>query len=121
MPPFPEGTAFGIRTIHIRDVATADKLNQPTDGFSVLWREQHVNMVRHQHVGVDRATVSASAFVQPLKVRGAVPIAKEGGLPAIAALDDVGGDIGEVEAGFSWHVTVLVTFAVARECRAITV
>lgn len=54
-----------------------------------------------------------------MKICGEVLVAKERGLPTIAALDDVGGDAREIKPGFSWHVTVRVTRVVERECRAV--
>lgn len=60
-------------------------------------------MIGHQHIGMQRTTVFRDTFMQPVPVGGIVFASKERCLAAIPTLDDVGGDAGQVEAGFSWQ------------------
>jgi hypothetical protein len=91
---------------------TADILNQSADGIGILRSGQQVNMIGHQHVGMDGAAMLLGTFVEPVQVDGIIFVAEERRLTTIAALDDVSGDARQIEARLSWHVTALVTFFV---------
>jgi len=112
VPSFPKRAAFSIGMVHIRDVTAADILNQSADGFSVLGGDQQMDMIGHQHVGMNRTIMLLRAFVKPVQVRGIILITKERRLTTIAALDNMSGDARQIEARLSWHVTALVTFVV---------
>jgi hypothetical protein len=98
--------------VHIPDVVTADILNQSADGFSVLGGDQQMDMIGHQHIGMDGAAMLLGTFVEPVQVDGIIFVVEERRLTTIAALDDVSGDARQIEARLSWHVTALVTFFV---------
>lgn len=54
---FPKRAAFPVRMVHIHNVVTADMLDQSADGFGILRGDHQVDMIGHQHVGVDVATM----------------------------------------------------------------
>jgi hypothetical protein len=51
--------------------------------------DQQVNMVRHQRVGMDGATIALRAFLQAMPIRKIVFVGEEGGLAVVAALHHV--------------------------------
>ncbi|MGH8191878.1 MAG: hypothetical protein ACREP2_10575 [Rhodanobacteraceae bacterium] len=58
-----------------------------------------MNVVGHQHVGVDGTTTTTGGFQQIAPVSDMVSVGKEARLPVVAALDDVLRNAGEIEAG----------------------
>jgi hypothetical protein len=71
-----------------------------------------MDMIGHQHIGMNGTIMLLRTFVNPVQVGGVILAAKERRLTTIAALDDVSGDARQIEARLSWHVTALVTFVV---------
>jgi hypothetical protein len=54
-------------------------------------REQHMDVVGHQHIGVNGAAAIASRFFQPMEVTLVVLLGEEARLAIDAALNDVQG------------------------------
>jgi hypothetical protein len=66
-----------------------------------------MDMVGHQHIGVNRTAAIASRFFQPMEVALAVLFGEEARLAIDAALNDVQRVIGEKNARAAWAYQVL--------------
>ena len=62
-----------------------------------------MDMVGHQHIGVDVALMFISRFLKFFKIEAVVPFGPKNGLPVITALDNVLGLAGYDEAGKACH------------------
>lgn len=60
-------------------------------------------MAGHQHVGVDEAAGLLRGNAQGIEVTETIRPGVEAGLAAVAPLDDLPGQAGEVESRFSRH------------------
>lgn len=52
-------------------------------------REQQMDVIGHQHVGVQPAVLARQRFAQPAKIGEAVLVVEEARRPIVPALDDV--------------------------------
>jgi hypothetical protein len=65
--------------------------------------EQQMNVVGHEHVGMNHAAVLRRLLPQGVQVLAVIVIGVETGRPVVAALDDVPRDTGEGEASATGH------------------
>ncbi len=79
--------------IDIGNIAPPDVLHHPADAGRVLRGDKDVNVVGHQHIGVDGAVIAFCRFFQPPPIRIVVVVFKEHRFPAMPALDNVDGYI----------------------------
>lgn len=84
-------------------IALAQQLHQAPGGIRLMRRQQQMHMIRHQDVGMNRASGALRALLQLVEVISVVDIRKEAGLAVVAALDDVQGNVGEGDACAARH------------------
>jgi len=104
--PFPQCAGAVVRPIHMAHVAPAERLHHATYATEVRRRHQQVDMVGHQHVGMDRATFALCDFVEIAQVTTIVVRREEARLAVVAALDDVLCDAGKIESGWAGHADI---------------
>jgi len=71
-----------------------------TDG---AWRHEQMHVIGHQYVSVDLAAFAQGDLTQVATVTFVVSCGEEARPPVIAALDDMLGDVGKVDARSAWH------------------
>lgn len=91
-----------MTAIELAHVLAAEPLHQLADGARDGWRGQQVDVVVHQHVGVQLEAAGQQGVAQQLPVARAVIVVEEAG-QAVAALHDVLRNAGKVDAGLSRH------------------
>ena len=60
-------------------------------------------MVRHQYIRVNTAAGFPGIFGKPIQIAAIVFIGEKTGLAIIAALNEMDRDIGQCDAGATWH------------------
>ncbi|CRD46313.1 hypothetical protein WJ66_00207 [Stenotrophomonas maltophilia WJ66] len=68
-----------------------------------------MDVVAHQHIGVNPAMLLVRVMTQQAKVGGAVAIGEEHGLAIVAALDDMLRVSGRIDPSWPRHGQLLVT------------
>lgn len=81
----------------------SDILHRSADCIAGIGRHQEVDMIGHQRVGMQLATIALEAFAQPIQIGRIVARFKEDRLAVITALNDMGRDPRHLESGFPWH------------------
>lgn len=101
---FPQAAGAFVVAVDVLDVAAANGLHEP--GYAVLGfrRYQQMNVVGHEHVGMNGAVPIGSRFLEPMEVAVIILLGEETGLSINAALDDMLGQSGQFDAGATGHV-----------------
>lgn len=102
---FPQGSGSAVPVVDVPHVASAERLHGASDASWRGGRHHQVDVVGHQDIGVHRAAFTTGDLAQILQVPYVVDLREEAGTTIVAALDDVLGDAGQVEARRSWHAT----------------
>lgn len=105
--PFPQSAAAAISLVHIMHIALSLRLHQRTNRIGGAGRHQQVDMVVHQHPGVDAAFEVSRVIVQPLQVELVIFVGKKTGVAVVATLDDVKRDGGASDTGTTGHDVTL--------------
>src|SRR5690606_416036 len=100
---FPKRARAQVAVVDVANVAPAERLHQPRQGAWLPWGQQQVHVVGHQHVGVHGAVQLQREVPQVIQVAMPVDVGEEAGLAVVAALDDVLGETGEIEAWTTGH------------------
>jgi hypothetical protein len=79
-------------------------------------RHQQMHVVGHEHIRVYPAAVRQRCLAKVMQVPHVVGLAKEAGPTIVATLDDVLGDVREIEPGLARHRASF--FAKPRYCRS---
>lgn len=101
--PLPKGSAATVTGVETCHVTTAELLHHRRYHAPSCARHEQVDVIGHQHVGVDSAVVLTGSVREVLPVGGIVILGEETRLPVVAALDDVLGHARQVEAGLAGH------------------
>ena len=80
---------MAILAIHVLDIALPQRFHQVARRPGALWRDEQMNVVGHQHIGMDATTVRANVFRETFQIEAVVFIGKETGLPVVPVLDEV--------------------------------
>jgi hypothetical protein len=89
-PAFPQGAGSPMPVIHVRHVAATKILHRPADALRIVRRQQQVNVIGHQHIGMDGAVPALHSLRQPLQIDPPVVVLEEDRLPIVAPLHDMG-------------------------------
>ena len=100
---FPQRAAAVVRVVDVADIPPSERLQGARHGIGLLRREQQVDMVGHQYVGVHRAALAQCDLAQGRAIAEVVRLREEAGLAVIAALDDMLRDAGKVDASWARH------------------
>ncbi|MCY1552128.1 hypothetical protein D9M68_885050 [compost metagenome] len=90
--------------IEIAHVTPSDRLHHQRHPVRRLGCEQQVEMVVHQHPGVQRHLVLAGVFPDQVEQHAPVRIVQHDGLAVVASLNDVVRVTGQGQAGKTGHV-----------------
>jgi len=71
----------------MRDIAPPKRLHEARDRLRPASGDHEMEMVRHQHVGVEGASFGRQRLTQPLQENLPVVITEEYRLPVVATLD----------------------------------
>jgi hypothetical protein len=100
----PEGAGAPIGAIDMPDVPPTHRDEHPWDRVGVRRREEQVDVIGHQHIGVQVAPLPPQGLVQPAEIGVAVPVGEEAGAAVVAALHDRQRRPVEMEARTAGHV-----------------
>lgn len=106
--PFPQGSRTLLSFIHPPNVGAIYCLHHPGQPAGCIRRHQQVNVIAHQHIGVNPAILLVRVMTQQAQVGDAVAIRKEYGLTIVAALDDMLRISGRIDPSWPRHGLHLV-------------
>jgi len=101
--PLPESAGTALTLIHQTNVAAVHRLHHPRQPSGHIRRRQKMDVVAHQHVGMNPAVVFFGAVAQQAQVNRRITAVEEHGLAVVAALDNVLRIPGRVDATGAWH------------------
>jgi len=78
-------------------------LHHQTGALRPLRRDQQMDMVGHQAIGVNPAAILPGLLSRMLQIATVIRLRRETGRPVITALDDMPGDTRYCQACASWH------------------
>lgn len=102
---FPQRAGAPVARVELRGVLAAKPLHHAAGRAGCGRRHQQVDVVVHQHIGVEPAIVGEQRLAQQMAVAGAVGIVQETGQAVVAALHDVSRDTGKIESPLACHAT----------------
>ena len=97
--------------IELADVGAPELLHHGRDGAGRGRRDQKVDVVVHEHVGVQCAAGGEQRLAEQVQVAVAVVVIQKAGQAVVAALDDMLGNAREVESGLPGHASRFVRAA----------
>src|SRR6185437_17063668 len=100
---FPQRPGALMAGVELADVAAAEFLHQASDGTRRRWRQEEVDVVVHQDVGVQRAAGVLQRLVENTQVAVPIAVIQKARQAIVATLDNVLRDAGQVEAWLSSH------------------
>lgn len=103
----PQGAGTAVGGVDVLHVAPPEGDDKPGDGFRPLRRDQQVDMVSHERVGMQRAAFLFKRLAQPVKVGPVIFFGEEAGLTVVSALHDVQRYAIKVDARATGHVGFL--------------
>jgi hypothetical protein len=103
----PQGAGAPIGVVDILYVPAADRDQYLRHTHGLLRREQQVNMIGHQHVGMQLAPLTRQRLTQPAEVGGSVLVFEKARRPVVAALDNVQRQAVDVDARATRHGGIL--------------
>ena len=105
---FPQGSRAALSIVHPAHVGPVYRLHHPRQAAGHIGCRQQVDVIVHQHIGVDPALLLTCVMTQQAQVGDAVAIRKEHALTIVAALDDMLRISGRIDAPWPWHGLLLV-------------
>jgi hypothetical protein len=85
----PEGAGPPIDVVDVLHVPAADRDRHLPHALGLFRRQQQMDMVGHQHAGVQPAALAHQCLVQPTEVGTPVVVVEEARRAVVAALHDV--------------------------------
>jgi hypothetical protein len=85
----PQGAGAPVGAIDVLDVAAAHRDEQPRHRAGVRRAEEQMDVIGHQHVGVETAALPPQRLVQPAKIGVPVLLVEEAGATVVAPLHDM--------------------------------
>jgi len=102
-PAFPQRAGPPVGPVDVLHVTATYRLHQPAGALRRLRRNKEVNVVGHEHIGVDGTAIIGSRFLQPVEVTVIILFGEETRLPIDAALHEVLRQAGEFYSGATGH------------------
>lgn len=93
--------------VDVLDVAAAERLHEAGRPVGGTGRDEEMNVVGHERVGVDDAAPVVSRFLEPTEEAVAVLLGKEAGLAIDASLYEVLRNAGKLDARAAGHGFIL--------------
>ena len=101
--PLPQRAAASMLLVEIRDVVTSDPLHHPCQALIVGRRSQQVQVIRHEHIGMDGHLELPCSLLEPAEEGQMVIGITEDGQAVMATLDDVVRLVRNDESGKAGH------------------
>ena len=101
--PFPQRAAAPIGSVHISHIAPAQGLHQARDSRRGRRAQQQMDVIGHQHIGVDAYLPRLRRLAQPLELECVVLGIEEDRLAIIPALDHMQRLVGQEIAAEAGH------------------
>ncbi len=80
VPSFPQGATAVVARIDVANVTAPERLHQARHLARCSRRDQQMDVVGHQHIGMDGAVFGEGNLTQVLQVADAVDVLEEAGL-----------------------------------------
>lgn len=103
VPPLPERPRAAVTSIEQPGVVAGEGMHQPRDRARLVRRQQRVDVIAHQDVGVQTATEARHPIPQTLQIPLPILVIEKTRQPIVASLHDVLRDIGQVETREPCH------------------
>lgn len=100
---FPQGAAAVVCGVDVSNIAPPKSLHKAWDGAFRRWRQQQVDMVRHQHIRMDRAALAAGHVTQFAAIAQVVSVVEEAWLAVVAPLNDMLRNTGKIYSQWTRH------------------
>jgi hypothetical protein len=100
---FPERAGASVAAIEQRHIVPPQPLHHLCDRTGCGRREQQMDMVVHQHIGVQLAAACMQRIFEQMQVAQSVAVIQKAGQAIVAPLHDVLRNTGKVDAGQSGH------------------
>jgi len=92
--PLPQSTAAPVGTVDVLHVALAEVLHQQCRTLMFLMRQQQVDIIGHQDIGMNQAAMLLSLFTPGIEIAPIIIFGIETSRAVITPLDDVPGNAG---------------------------
>lgn len=92
-----------VASVELTHVAAPEFLHEASNDANFRWRDEQVHVIFHQDVGVQSATCVEQRFAQKCRIALPIVIVKKAGQSIVAALDNVLGNLRQVESRLSGH------------------
>lgn len=99
----PQSAAAAIGSVHILYIALTERLHHGADRPFGRCRHEQVDVVGHEHVGMDCTAVADAVLVEPVQIEPIVLVGEGAGLAIVSALDEMERDVGKYNTGAAWH------------------
>jgi len=96
---FPQGAGAPVASIELADVLTSEFLHQARHRTDLRWRDEQVDVVVHEHIGVQNDTRVEQGLAQQMQIAPPITVIEEAKQPIVAALDDVLRDVRKSSRG----------------------
>jgi hypothetical protein len=98
-----------VASVELADILASELLHQARHGADVGWRDEKMDVVVHQHVGMQRDVSTEQGFVQQMQIAPPVDVIEEAGQAIVAALDDMLRDMRKIEPGQACHAASFIS------------
>jgi hypothetical protein len=88
-----------ITVVDVADAAPPERLHDAHTASGFCRRHQQVNVIGHEHIGVNGAVFGPHDLAKVVPIALVVDGGEEARLPIVAALYDVARNMGEIETG----------------------
>ncbi len=103
MAPFPQGSGAAVLLVDVLGVAAAHDLQGIGSRGAPVRGDQEVDVVGHEAVGMNGELIFGGQLLPQMEVKLVVLGFEEAGFTVVAALDNVIGHSGQVQAGATRH------------------
>jgi hypothetical protein len=106
--PFPQRAGARVHFVEHLHIAAADCLHHLGQTLICLWREQQMQVIAHQHIGVDVDLVHAALLEQQIEHALVISNSAKNVLPVVAPQDDVVRVAGDGETREASHLLMVI-------------
>ncbi len=101
--PLPQGAGTSVGAVNGLDISLAQLFHHLRRPLAILRCQQKVDVVGHQHIGVEFDCMLAACLTEMVEVKLTIVLREETDATVVAPLNDVKGNSGKRESGPSGH------------------